>query len=155
MTDESEFDPLRRARLTAKVAADTGIDEAMITCLVHRFYERIREDAVLGPIFSARIAAWDLHLARMCTFWSSVVLMSGRYRGQPMQKHQSLPVDARHFDHWLALWEDTVREVCPPHAVDHFLEPARRIASSLELGVATARGQFLPQGRRLTPMEAT
>jgi truncated hemoglobin YjbI len=37
----------------------------------------------------------------MCAFWSSVALMSGRYHGQPMEKHLPLPIDARHFDRWL------------------------------------------------------
>lgn len=150
MTDPTQFDPQRRARLTAEVTAATGIDEPMIRLLVHAFYDRIRHDSILGPIFSARITAWDQHLERMCTFWSSVALMSGRYQGQPMQKHLPLPVDARHFDHWLALWEKTVRAVCPPAAVDHFIEPARRIASSLELGIASAHGQMLAKGQRFS-----
>ena len=153
MTDPSDFDPQRRARLTAELTAATGIDEAMIRDVVHRFYERIRDDAVLGPIFSARVTDWTPHLVQMCAFWSSVVLMTGRYRGQPMQKHLPLPVDARHFDRWLALWEDTVRAVCPPAALDLFLEPARRIAASLELGIASARGQSAAKGQRLSPAD--
>lgn len=154
MTDPSEFDPQRRARLTAEVMAATGIDDTMIETLVHRFYDRIRCDAILGPIFSARIVDWTPHLARMCAFWSSVALMTGRYQGQPMQKHLPLPVDARHFDHWLTLWEETVRDVCPPAACDRFIAPARRIATSLELGIAGARGQLLAKGQRLSPGDA-
>jgi hemoglobin len=72
----------------------TGIDEAMIRRLVHGFYSRIRIDPVLGPIFAARIKEWDLHLSRMCAFWSSVVPMTGRYHGRPMQKHALLPVSS-------------------------------------------------------------
>lgn len=153
MTDSTEYDPHRRARLTAHVMAATGIDEALIRNVVHRFYDRIRGDAVVGPIFGTRITDWDLHLARMCAFWSSVVLMTSRYQGQPMQKHLPLPVDARHFDHWLALWEESVRAVCPSAAVGHFLEPARRIAASLELGIAGARGQLVAKGQRLSPAD--
>lgn len=151
MADHADFDPGRRARLTAEAMAATGIDEAMIRRLVNRFYARIRDDAMLGPIFTARIADWDRHLTQMVAFWSSVALMTGRYHGQPMRKHLPLPVNARHFDRWLALWEDTARSVCPPAAADHFIERAHRIAASLELGIAGARGQLLAKGARLQP----
>ena len=66
----------------------------MIEKLVHAFYARVRCDELIGPIFAARISEWDHHLQRLCQFWSSVVLMSGRYHGSPMQKHLALPVEA-------------------------------------------------------------
>jgi hemoglobin len=138
----------RREQIVAKIAAQTGIDESMIDRLVRSFYAKIREDALLGPIFEARIHDWEPHLQRMCAFWSSVALMSGRYHGNPMAKHLPLPVDARHFDRWLALFEDTAREVCPPAAEAHFVERARRIAESLELGVAGQHGVLLKIGER-------
>jgi hemoglobin len=139
----------RRERITAEIVARTGIDEHMIERLVRRFYEKVREDALLGPVFAARIRDWEPHLQRMCAFWSSVALMSGRYHGNPMTKHLPLPVDAAHFDRWLALFEETAREICPPDAEAHFVERARRIAESLELGIAGGRGILLRRGERL------
>lgn len=148
--DEDETDgPRRRAAFAAEVTARTGIDEAMIRRLVHAFYDRIRADDVLGPVFAARIGDWEPHLERMCAFWSSVTLMSGRYHGRPMQAHARLPVAGAHFDHWLALFEETAGTVCPPAAAALFVEKARLIASSLELGVASARGHMLAPGERL------
>jgi len=139
----------RRERITAEIVARTGIDEHMIERLVRRFYEKVREDALLGPVFAARIRDWEPHLQRMCAFWSSVALMSGRYHGNPMTKHLPLPVDAAHFDRWLALFEETARDVCPPNAEAHFVERARRIAESIELGIAGGRGILLRRGERL------
>jgi hemoglobin len=138
----------RREQIVAEITARTGIDEPMIERLVHAFYARVREDALLGPVFEARIHDWDTHLQRMCAFWSSVALMSGRYHGSPMAKHLPLPVDAGHFDRWLALFEDTAREICPPPAEAHFVERARRIAESLELGIAGRHGVMLRPGER-------
>jgi hemoglobin len=138
----------RRAQITAEIVARTGITEAMIEGLVRGFYAKVREDAVLAPIFEARIQDWEPHLERMCAFWSSVALMSGRYHGSPMAKHLPLPVDAGHFDRWLALFEETAREICPPEAEAHFVERARRIAESLELGVAGRHGVLLKTGER-------
>lgn len=139
----------RRAAFAADVRARTGIDEDMIRCLVHSFYLRVRADAVLGPIFDARIEDWGAHLERMCAFWSSVVLMTARYHGRPMQKHAPLPIDAAHFDSWLALFAETAQGVCPPAAADHFIERARMIAETLELGIAMHRGLLLSKGERL------
>ncbi len=139
----------RRQQITAEIVARTGIDEPMIERLVRGFYAKIREDALLGPIFAARIHDWEPHLQRMCAFWSSVALMSGRYHGSPMMKHLPLPVDAVHFDRWLSLFDDTARELCPPEAAAHFIERARRIAESIELGIAGHRGILLRSGERL------
>ena len=138
----------RRAAAAARVAEETGIDEAMIERLVRRFYETIRGDTLLGPIFEQRISDWEPHLKRMFAFWSSVALMTGRYHGTPMTKHLPLPIDAEHFDRWLALFEDTARTACPPKAADLFVERARRIAASLEMGVAGSSGAFLARGER-------
>lgn len=139
----------RRDRIVQAARAETGIDEAMIHALVHGFYDRVRQDDLLGPIFAARIEDWDPHLEQMCAFWSSVVLKSGVYQGRPMPKHLPLPIDGRHFDRWLALFEQTAPSLCPPQAAEHFIAPARRIAESLELGVASARGVILASGQRL------
>src|SRR5579884_1342212 len=133
----------RRSAIIADIVARTGIDDAMIERLVRAFYGRIRKDALLGPIFEARIVDWEPHLRRMCAFWSSVALMSGVYHGTPMAMHMRLPVDAEHFDRWLALFEATARETCPPVAAEHFIERAQRIGESLELGIAGSRGILL------------
>ncbi len=152
MSEDTEFAVVsameRRAEIIASIQAETGIDEAMIQRLVRGFYTRVRKDPLIGPVFAARILDWEPHLERMCAFWSSVTLMTGRYHGQPMQIHSPLPVEARHFDRWLALFEATARELCPPKAADHFVDRARRIAESLELGIASGRGTLLRRPSR-------
>ena len=104
----------RREGITAEIVARTGITEPLIERLVREFYAKVRADAVLAPIFEARIEDWEPHVEQMCAFWSSVALMSGRYQGTPMARHLPMPVDADHFDRWLGLFEITAREVCPP-----------------------------------------
>ena len=131
--------------LAARIASRTEDGEI-------RFATRMRPkraDELIGPVFNERIADWGPHLQQMCLFWSSVALMSGVYHGQPMRKHQPLPVDGRHFDRWLQLFEATAKELCPPKAAEHFIERAHRIGESLELGIATAHGVMLAKGERL------
>jgi hemoglobin len=132
----------RREAITAEIAERTGITEAMIERLVRCFYAKVRTDAVLAPIFEARIRNWEPHLKQMFAFWSSVALMTGRYHGQPMRAHMKLPVAAEHFDRWIGLFEDTANAFCPPKAAAHFIERARRIADSLELGIASREGKI-------------
>src|SRR6185437_5838151 len=98
------------------------------------------------------VADWEAHIPRMCDFWSSVALMSGRYHGQPMAAHLPLPVDTPHFDRWLEIFAATARDVCPPRAADHFIERAHRIADSLELGIASHKGEI--RARRMRPATA-
>ncbi|WP_298744225.1 group III truncated hemoglobin [uncultured Brevundimonas sp.] len=138
----------RRLSAMRRIEAETGIDEPMIARLVDGFYDRVRADPLIGPVFNQRIRDWGPHLEQMRLFWSSVALMSGAYHGRPMPKHLPLPVDARHFDRWLELFEATARDLCPPAAAEHFIERARRIAESLELGIAGANGVLLAKGER-------
>lgn len=135
----------RRAAVTARLQAETGIDEAMIERLVHGFYAKVRDDELLAPVFAQRIADWAPHLERMCAFWSSVALLTGRYHGQPMQAHLPLPIETAHFDRWLALFEATAREICPEPAAALFVDRARRIAESLRLGIAASRGTLMAE----------
>lgn len=138
----------RRAAWIENQVSETGIDESMIERLVHAFYDRVREDALLGPIFAAKIEDWTPHLQTMRDFWSGVALMSGRYKGRPMPKHFTLPIGEEHFARWLALFEETARTVCPPAAADFFIDRAHRIAESLQLGIAHASGKLGTSLRR-------
>ncbi|WP_375262808.1 group III truncated hemoglobin [Palleronia sp.] len=127
-----------RPAVTAELMDRTGLNEALLTELVHRFYGRVRADAVLGPIFAARIDDWEPHLERMVAFWSSVALMTGRYHGAPVPKHASLPVTWSDFERWLKLFRETAHEVCSPDGAAHVIERAERIARSLFMAVQDA-----------------
>ena len=128
--------------IVADIVMRTGIDEPMIEQLVRTFYGRARLDPLIGPIFENKVHDWERHLSRICAFWSSVVLMSGRYHGQPMVAHLPLPIDTPHFDRWLEIFAETAGDICPPAAAAYFLERARRIADSLELGIAARKGEI-------------
>ena len=109
--------------------------EEEITWMVHAFYARIREDALLGPIFASRINDWDHHLAKMVDFWSSALRGTARYRGAPMPKHVALPgLEVGMFRHWLWLFHQTTGELANEAMRARADELAGRIAQSLWYG---------------------
>jgi hemoglobin len=111
------------------------IDEDAIGVLVRRFYAKVRQDAVIGPLFNQAIAAWEDHLIKLEAFWSSVMLTSGRYKGNPMAAHLRHPIEPAMFDRWLGLWAETAREIFEPPVAAQFEAKAGRIAESLKLAL--------------------
>lgn len=111
--------------------------EDNIRDLVYGFYDRVRGDALLGPVFEEALAGrWDEHLPKMCRFWGSLVLGSKTYRGNVQQAHMPLTgIEPQHFNRWLYLFLDTVESRYEPAASVRFMEPALRIAQSLQLSL--------------------
>ena len=123
--------------MTAKIDVNAKINEAVIEHLVRAFYDQVRADDILGPIFAAKITGdWEPHLQTMMAFWSSVMLTSGGFKGRPMEKHQALPnIKPEHFSHWLKLFEQTARDICPKDVAEAFVFKAQQIAISLQRGL--------------------
>ena len=122
--------------VTAPFFAD--ITEASIAILIDRFYEAVRRDPELAAVFEAAIAQdeWPEHLATMRRFWSSVMLTSGRYSGNPVAVHRAVRgLERRMFARWLALFEATATELFAAEHAAIFVDKARRIASSLQLAL--------------------
>jgi len=109
--------------------------ESDIARLVDRFYDRVQADPVLGPVFNPIVHDWPEHKRTLVSFWSSVALRSGAYRGNPMAAHRPHPIEAGHFDHWLGLWRETADEVLSPSHAALFAGYASRIARSLRYGL--------------------
>ena len=126
--------------------AAVGVTEAMIHELVHAFYAKVRIDPALGPIFNRVIGdGWDEHLAKLCDFWSSVLLMTGRFKGAPMPAHIRLAeIRPTHFARWLHLFRQTAEQLCPPEAAALFVAKSEMLGQSLQLGIAASRGELPP-----------
>ena len=120
------------------------LDEQMIRDVVHGFYAEIQSDTLLAPLFNKAIAPhdWPPHLTKMCDFWSSLMLRTGRYDGRPLPPHLTLPgLGEQHFRRWLSLFRATVNNLCPPEIAALFMERALRIAHSFRLALAHNRGE--------------
>ena len=133
----------RRTMVVDGTPLPDALDEKMIRDVVHTFYAQVRRDPLIGPIFNGTIPAeeWPGHLRKLCDFWSSMLLRTGRYEGRPLPPHLKLPeLGETHFRRWLELFRNTVRQLCPPEVEALFMERALRIAHSFRLAVAFNRG---------------
>ncbi|MFT5369463.1 MAG: hemoglobin [Candidatus Latescibacterota bacterium] len=112
-----------------------AITEEKIRQMVTQFYHKIRTDDLLGPVFNTQIADtdWPHHLDRMCDFWSSILLTTGRFHGNPRLKHAALPdIEPEYFDRWLALFEPTLHEIYDETTAAHIFARALRMREVLQ-----------------------
>ncbi|PZN93474.1 MAG: preprotein translocase subunit TatC [Alphaproteobacteria bacterium] len=113
------------------------ITEAQIAALIPRFYGRVRADAMIGPVFAGAIDHWPPHLEKLVAFWSSVMLTTGRYKGNPMAAHMKhlAIITPPMFDRWLELWAQVTAETLPADIAAVLQAKAERIAQSLKLAL--------------------
>lgn len=82
------------------------------TC-VNAFYDKVKDDLEIGVFFLEVVPVnWASHLPRMYDFWENILFHTGRFEGNPMQKHREVhmrhPIEARHFDRWILLFNQTI-----------------------------------------------
>lgn len=121
---------------------------AEVAMLVDRFYGKVRVDALLGPIFNdVAQVDWPAHMATLYSFWETLLLGTGTYRGEPFAKHAVLPLERVHFERWLELFLTTVDEnFAGPKA-----EEAKGRALSIADTFARRMGLLPPQTGLLEP----
>ena len=124
------------------------VSEQQIRQLVDLFYEKVRADPDLGPIFERVIRdEWGAHLQKMYDFWSSVMLTTGRYKGQPVVIHKRVEgLEIELFDRWLALFGESCAEVLDDETAGFFWRKAVRIAESLKLALFFRPDRPWPMG---------
>jgi len=121
------------------------IDETALPPLLDTFYASVRADPMLGPVFEGAVTDWPAHLSRLADFWSSVMLTSGRYKGNPVREHlrHADVIDVAMFERWLLLWRFVTSDQLSPLAATAMVEKAERIAQSLQLSLRLRN----PEGR--------
>ena len=101
--------------------------------MVTDFYQCVRTDPELGPVFATKIRSWEPHLERMTDFWQSVLTSAGVFRlserGGPPELHRQIAgLAPHHFDRWLELFAEVVRRRFSAAAAENILVRAQRMA---------------------------
>jgi hemoglobin len=112
-------------------------DRRDVMRLVDVFYDRLRDDEVLGPIFDdVAQVDWTSHLPRMYDFWETLLFAAGTYKGDPLAAHRALarltPLTSAEFDRWVALFHATVDDLFTGPMADDAKARAARIATTLQ-----------------------
>lgn len=114
------------------IASRTDIER-----LVDGFYERVRGDAVLGPVFDdVAHTDWARHLPRMYDFWEGVLFGVTGFQGDPLAVHLALarrvPLGDREFGRWLDVFQETVGTLFHGPCADDVKARASRIAAVMQ-----------------------
>ena len=117
---------------------DSLPSEAAIRAVVHGFYAKVRDDALLAPVFKPRLEGhWKEHLDTMVDFWSSVLLTTRRYQGRPLIVHGELgKITAAMWSRWLKLFAETAHEHCEEGVAALFIQRSEQIAGHLSRRLA-------------------
>jgi len=110
-----------------------------IKLFVDAFYNKIRKDDLLGPVFALRIAEedWPKHLEKMYGFWNTVLFFQKDYRGNPFAKHIGLPVQNAHFKRWVSLFQQTIDENFAGNKAEETKRRAENIAMVFSARLST------------------
>ena len=120
MSDTSTIEDVRgKEAQQAEEAKARQIIEDSLEPALRCFYDKVRADELIGPVFERAIHDWDAHIKVMVDFWSTAMLGTGRYKSQPFPPHVPLRIGQAHFDRWLVLWKEATEETMPPGVAAH------------------------------------
>ena len=126
-------------------ALNIQVSHADIQLVVAAFYDRVRKEPILGPIFSLNIKTeedWKEHEQKIAAFWANAILREGGYDGTPMATHSARPdVMSEHFTIWLNLFEDVLADELKVDAAQRWNALARRIGRGLSMGIWLKQSQ--------------
>lgn len=120
---------------------------ADIALLVNSFYESVRQDGLIGPVFNGIIGdRWPEHLSKMYSFWETVLLGIHTYSGAPFLPHAKLPLEQAHFDRWLLLFNTATDHYFTGPVATEAKERAAKMAMMFlsKINYLRAHGSFRP-----------
>ena len=118
-----------------------------IHLLVKTFYSKVREDALLGPIFNRQIEDWEAHFALLTDFWESNLLFVTKYKGNPHQAHaevdqaQGQVITQEHFGRWLEHWYQTIDSLYTGPKADAAKRRARNMSTGMFINIYQSRSK--------------
>ena len=81
-------------------------------------------------------------MERIGAFWLTATRLGSGYDGRGFMtahlKHDA--IRAEQLPHWLLLFRETAREICPPAAADVLIDIAERMADSIRISLRRRDG---------------
>lgn len=110
-----------------------------VKSLVNSFYEKVKMNKLLVPVFNKKIQDWPAHLEKMYRFWQTVLLCEHTYFGSPFPPHAQLPIEHEHFQTWMTLFTDTIEELFTGEKAEEAKWRAGKMAEMFEAKIAHYR----------------
>ncbi|MDO6473637.1 group III truncated hemoglobin [Maribacter sp. 1_MG-2023] len=118
-----------------------------VRVLVHTFYDKIRKNEMLGPIFNGHITdeQWPTHLSKLTDFWESNLFGVRTFRGSPSKAHVKVDknlnhtISQEHFAQWLQLWFETIDELYEGELATSAKDMARRMSTGQYIHIWQSR----------------
>lgn len=115
--------------------------------LVNTFYEKIRANELLGPIFNTHIAEheWPAHLEKLTDFWETKIFGISSFKGNPTLKHIRVDQNLKqtmaleHFEEWVRLWFETVDELFTGARAERAKNAAQKMGTGQYLAILRNR----------------
>lgn len=120
-------------------------NRADLSLLVHTFYDRVRKDEELGPIFNSIITDWEAHLEKITDFWQQHLFGIHKYHGDPIEAHNRVDevmentISAHNFGTWLFYWLNTLDELFEGKNVETLKFKARKMQTVFFLNIVQNR----------------
>ncbi len=103
--------------------------EKDIELMVDNFYKKVNNDEILSYVFNDFSKVdWDSHLPKMYRFWNTLIFGKQSYKGNPFAAHIDLPIDKRHFERWVHLFNENMDELFQGDVAEHTKLRAKSIA---------------------------
>jgi hemoglobin len=99
--------------------------------LLRHFYADVRQDPLIGPIFSAQIKDWKHHLEVIGSFWQTITGGPSTYARPMPMKHLTLRLRGEDFERWLFLWQANCRAQLSSDVAKEMIDLANHIAHRL------------------------
>jgi hemoglobin len=117
-------------------------NRADIEIVVNAFYEKVKTDDILGPVFNVLIPVnWTTHLPVMYEFWENIIFYTGSYTGNPMTLHKyiqkKISISVDQFDRWIQLFNQTTDELFEGKNADLAKQRAAGIAAVMKQKIFT------------------
>lgn len=113
--------------------------------LVLAFYQKVRKEELLGPIFNDIITDWPEHLELLTDFWETNLFFRKVYLGDPIKKHVEVDtsvggtINELHFGTWINLWYETIDELFAGESAQIAKNRARNMGTYLHINIFEAR----------------
>lgn len=126
----------------SKTGRYSKITEDNLRTLVYHFYDKVQVDPEIGAVFHAAITDWDKHLGIMVSFWSTVMLATRTYKGNPLAAHTDIGVKPHMFDRWLYLWKESTEELFEQQCAIPLQQKAERMGGNMMFAIFGIKKNF-------------